>query len=93
MAVQDGVTLHVAAFIMEQTAARTSPVIDHLTTVDEVERRSRLDFFSEPSDTKTAHRKPKASIHWRILCSAMVRALRTSSLSNAPRVCSMLSLS
>ena len=45
VAVQDGGSLHVAAFIMEQTTARKSPAIDHLTTVDEVEQRSGLDFF------------------------------------------------
>ena len=35
---------------MAQNTARTSPVIDHLTTVDEVERRSGLDFFWELPD-------------------------------------------
>jgi endonuclease G len=38
-------TLHVAAFIMEQTVPRTSPVLNYLTTVDEVEKRAGLDFF------------------------------------------------
>ncbi len=45
VAISDHGTLHVAAFIMEQTAPRTSPVLNYLTTVDEVEKRAGLDFF------------------------------------------------
>ena len=50
VAIQDGAALHVAAFIMEQSTVRKSPAIDHLTTVDEVERRSGLDFFWQLPD-------------------------------------------
>jgi endonuclease G len=34
-----------AAFIMGQIAPRTSPIMGYLTTVDEIEQRSGLDFF------------------------------------------------
>ena len=45
VAVNDLGTLRVAAFIMEQDAARSSPVIDHLTTVDAMEQRAGLNCF------------------------------------------------
>ncbi len=52
VAVRDGATLHVAAFIMEQNTARTSQLTEHLSTVDEVERRSGLDFFWQLPDAE-----------------------------------------
>ncbi len=44
-------TLRVAAFIMDQATARTSPVIDHVVTVDAVEQRAGLDFLWQMPDT------------------------------------------
>jgi len=45
IAVNEPRALHVAAFIMEQTAPRESRTVDYLTTVDEVELRTGLNFF------------------------------------------------
>ena len=50
MAVNDLGTLRVAAFIFQHDTARTSPVMDHLVTVDAVEQRSGLDFFWQLPD-------------------------------------------
>jgi len=52
IAVADGGTLRVAAFIMGQTTPRTSPLIDHLTTVDAIEQRTHLDFFWQLPDAE-----------------------------------------
>ncbi len=52
VAVQDGGTLHVAAFIMGQSSARTSPVMDHLTTMDDVGQRTGLDFLWQLPDAE-----------------------------------------
>jgi endonuclease G len=52
VAVPDGKILRVAAFIMGQTAPRTSKAMDYLTTVDEIEQRSGLDFFRQLPDAQ-----------------------------------------
>jgi len=44
-------TLWVVAFIMEQSAARTSDPIQHIASVDDIEQRSGLEFFRELSAT------------------------------------------
>ncbi len=64
VAVQDGSTLHVAAFIMEQATARKSPAIDHLTTVDEVEQRSGLDFFWQLPDAEENAMEAVKDLTW-----------------------------
>jgi endonuclease G len=64
VAVPDGGILRVAAFIMEQNATRKSPAIDHLATVDEVERRSGLDFFWQPDPEEDALEAMK-DLAWR----------------------------
>jgi len=64
VAVQEGATLHVAAFVMEQTTARKSPAIDHLTTVDEVERRSGLDFFWQLPDAEENAMETVKDLAW-----------------------------
>ncbi|MDZ7772998.1 MAG: DNA/RNA non-specific endonuclease [Balneolaceae bacterium] len=40
-------SLQTAAFIMDQNTPRSSPVMDYLVSIDEVEQRSGLDFFWE----------------------------------------------
>lgn len=55
--------LHVAAFLMDQETPRTSGLRDHLVTVDEVEKRSKLDFFwqlSDPDQKKLESQKDTA---------------------------------
>ena len=52
VAVHDGTALHVVAFTMEQVTTRKSRAIDHLTTVDEVERHSGLNFFWQLPDAE-----------------------------------------
>ena len=48
--VEESGKIHSAAFIMDQDTARDSKVLDHLVSVDEVEKRSGLDFFWELQD-------------------------------------------
>ena len=48
--VEDSGKIHPAVFIMDQDTARDSKVLDHLVTVDEVEKRSVLDFLWELED-------------------------------------------
>jgi endonuclease G len=64
VAVPDGKILRVAAFIMEQTTARASKVIDHLTTVDEVERHSGLDFFWQLPDAQENTLESAKDLTW-----------------------------
>ena len=52
VAVDDLGTLRIAAFIMDQDTARNSRVIDHLESVDTVQRRSGLDFFWQLPDAE-----------------------------------------
>ncbi|MBL4604240.1 MAG: DNA/RNA non-specific endonuclease [Flavobacteriaceae bacterium] len=47
----DGV-INVSAFIFEQETPRRDKVLDHLVTIDEVEKRSKLDFFWLLEDEK-----------------------------------------
>jgi endonuclease G len=49
---------------MEQTAARKSPAINHLTTVDEVERRSGLDFFWQLPDAEEDAMEAAKDLAW-----------------------------
>lgn len=51
VSVQQGDTIEVAAFIMDQDTPRGDHFCDHLTTVDEVEQRSGLDFFAALDDS------------------------------------------
>lgn len=54
VAMHDGATLRVAAFIMEQDTARDSPLQDHAIRVRAVQDRTGLDFFWElPDDVET----------------------------------------
>jgi len=64
VAVPDGGVLRVAAFIMEQNTPRTAPVIDHLTTVDEVEQRSGLDFFRQLPDAEENAMEAAKNLSW-----------------------------
>lgn len=64
VAVEDAGTLRVTAFVRGQGAARTSPVIDHLTTVDEVERRSGLDLFWQLPDADEAAMEAVKNLAW-----------------------------
>jgi endonuclease G len=64
VAVPDGRILRVAAFTMEQTTPRTSKVVDHLTTVDEVERRSGLDFFRQLPDAQENTLESARDVVW-----------------------------
>jgi endonuclease G len=50
--VKDAGNILVAAFIMDQETARSSEVINHLVTIDEVEIRSKLDFLWLLPDTE-----------------------------------------
>jgi endonuclease G len=63
-AVQDGATLHVAAFIMEQITTRKSRVMDHLVTVREVERRSGLNFFWQLPDAEEDAMEAGRDLAW-----------------------------
>ena len=47
VAVRDGDSAKVAAFIFDQDTARGADMCGHLVTVREVERRAVLDFFHE----------------------------------------------
>ncbi len=51
LAIREGFTTTVAAFIFEQETPRHAKYCAHLTTVDEVERRSGLNFFHALSQT------------------------------------------
>lgn len=51
VAIRDGESLRVVAFIMNQSTARTSPLKDHIKTVKEVEDKSKLNFFWELPDS------------------------------------------
>jgi endonuclease G len=64
VAVDDFGALRVAAFIMEQNTARTSPVIDHLETVDTVEQRTGLDFFWELPDVQESALEAADNAPW-----------------------------
>ncbi len=64
VAVQGGGMLHVAAFIMGQDTARKSPAIDHLTTVDEIERRSGLNFFWQLPDAEENAMEAASNTTW-----------------------------
>jgi endonuclease G len=64
VAVQGGASLHIASFIMEQGATRKSSGIDYLTTVDEVERRSGLDFFWQLPDTEEDALEAAKDLAW-----------------------------
>jgi hypothetical protein len=47
VAVRDGATAKMAAFYFDQDTPRNSDYCDHLTTVDDIEMRSGLDFFHD----------------------------------------------
>jgi len=53
-----------AAFIMGQTTPRTSPLIDHLVTVDEIEQRSGLDFFWQLPDAEENAMESVENLAW-----------------------------
>lgn len=46
VAIADGATVRVAAFVMDQDTPRSANFCDYRATVNEVEHRSKLDFFS-----------------------------------------------
>ncbi len=64
VAVNDLGTLRVAAFIFQQDTVRTSPVMDHLVTVDAVERRSGLDFVWQLPDADEAAMESAGNAAW-----------------------------
>jgi len=64
VAADDLGTLHIAAFIMEQHAVRTSGAIEHLVTVDTVEQRTGLDFFWELPDAEEDALEAAADAAW-----------------------------
>lgn len=64
VAVDDLGTLRIAAFIMEQDTARNSRVIDHLESVDTVQRRSGLDFFWQLPDAEEAVLEAAGNAAW-----------------------------
>ncbi len=49
---------------MGQDTPRTSPVIHHLTMVDEVEQRSGLDFFRQLPDSDEAAMEAVKNTAW-----------------------------
>ena len=51
-AVDDNSTVKVAAFVFEQDTPRNADYCDHLTTVNEIEDRSGLEFFHALKDDK-----------------------------------------
>lgn len=52
VAVKDGHSVKVAAFFFDQDTPSGANICDHLTTVDEIERKSGLDFFYDLDETK-----------------------------------------
>ncbi len=52
LAVQEGHAVKVAAFLFEQETPRPAKVCDYRTTVDEIERRSGLNFFHGLSEAE-----------------------------------------
>jgi endonuclease G len=51
VAIESAGEMTVAAFFFDQETARNKDICDHLTTVDEIESKSSLDFFWELEDT------------------------------------------
>lgn len=56
--------LRAAAFVMDQDTPRSAPVLDGLTTIDEVERRSGLDLFAALPDAAEAGLESAADRTW-----------------------------
>jgi hypothetical protein len=52
------------AFIFQQDTARTSPVTDHLVTVDTVERRTGLNLFWELVDVEEDALEAASNATW-----------------------------
>ena len=50
LAVETDADLEVAAFIVDQETPRSADICDHLTTIEEVQMRSGLDFFGSLDD-------------------------------------------
>ena len=46
-----GPSLEIAAFIFDQDTPKNDEIMKHHVTIDEIERRSKLDFFWELNDT------------------------------------------
>lgn len=62
--VRDREEIRVAGFIMEQDTSRSSDIMNHLVTVDEVERRCKLDFLWELPDVEEAILESKIFEAW-----------------------------
>lgn len=56
--------LDIAAFIMPQDAERNDPILDFLVSVDEVERRSSLEFFRELTTDRQQQLEAGANTAW-----------------------------
>ncbi len=56
--------LHAAAFVMEQGTASNAPLLDLLTTVDNIERRARPDFFWQLPDVDESAMESVENLDW-----------------------------
>lgn len=64
IAIEDSGALRVAGFIMDQRTNRSSPVIDHLVTIDQIEARSNLEFFWKLGTTQQAQLESATHETW-----------------------------
>lgn len=67
VAVQEGddaSSIHLAGFIFDQDTTRNEPILNHLVTVDEIERRSGLDVMRELPDDVEATLESTVQHDW-----------------------------
>jgi hypothetical protein len=57
-------SFNTASFIFNQDTPRNDLVIDHLTTIDDIETRSGLDFFREMDDIDEATLQSDTHQQW-----------------------------
>ena len=70
VATETGSTIKVVAFLFDQDVARSADRCDHVTTVDQIEQRSGLDFFQALPDTdETALESGAATLATELGCS------------------------
>ena len=63
---RDGASSSVAAFIMDQDTPRSSPLLDHVVKVKDVQTRSGLNFFWELPDTVETELENRQDATWLI---------------------------
>jgi len=57
-------SFNTASFVFNQDTPRNDLVIDHITTIDDIESRSGLDFFRELEDTEEATLQGDDHLQW-----------------------------